>query len=88
VPPGTTTAAGPGSASAQASGRAKHVGDRRTRRRIIDGLQDLQVHLLEHLDYEERQAGPTMRRIDHVSKRMTRIELGYFLEPDATDPAI
>jgi hypothetical protein len=37
------------------------------RRRIIDGLQDLHVHLLEHLDYEERQAGPTMRRLDHLA---------------------
>jgi hypothetical protein len=37
------------------------------RRRIIDGLQDLHVHLLEHLDYEERHAGPTMRRLDHLA---------------------
>jgi Hemerythrin HHE cation binding domain len=36
------------------------------RRRVIDGLRDLHVHLLEHLDYEERRAGPTMRRLDHL----------------------
>jgi len=40
------------------------------RRRVIDGLQDLQVHLLEHLDYEERHAGPTMRRLDHLGYRV------------------
>jgi Hemerythrin HHE cation binding domain len=37
------------------------------RRRVIDGLRDLHVHLLEHLDYEERQAGPTMRRLEHLA---------------------
>jgi hypothetical protein len=37
------------------------------RRRVIDGLQDLHVHLLEHLDFEERQAGPTMRRLNHFA---------------------
>jgi hypothetical protein len=37
------------------------------RRRVIDGLQDLHVHLLEHLDFEERQAGPTMRRLNHLA---------------------
>jgi hemerythrin HHE cation binding domain-containing protein len=37
------------------------------RRRVIDGLQDLHVHLLEHLDYEERHAGPTMRRLDRLA---------------------
>ena len=36
------------------------------RRRVIDGLRDLHVHLLEHLDYEERYAGPTMRRIERL----------------------
>jgi hypothetical protein len=36
------------------------------RQRVIDGLQDLHVHLLEHLDYEERHAGPTMRRLDRL----------------------
>ena len=39
------------------------------RRRVIDGLRDLHVHLLEHLDYEELNAGPTMRRLE-------RLELG------------
>jgi hemerythrin-like domain-containing protein len=27
------------------------------RRRVVDGLQDLRVHLLEHLDYDELNAG-------------------------------
>jgi len=36
------------------------------RQRVIDGLQDLHVHLLEHLDYEERNAGPTIRRLDRL----------------------
>ena len=36
------------------------------RRSVIDGLQDLHVHLLEHLDYEELKAGPTMRRLDRL----------------------
>jgi hemerythrin HHE cation binding domain-containing protein len=33
------------------------------RPRVIDGLQELHVHLLEHLDYEEGHAGPTIRRL-------------------------
>jgi hypothetical protein len=37
------------------------------RRRVIDGLRDLHVHLLEHLDYEELHAGPTMRRLDQLA---------------------
>jgi hypothetical protein len=37
------------------------------RRRVVDGLQDLHVHLLEHLDYEERNVGPTVRRLDHLA---------------------
>ncbi len=37
------------------------------RRRVIDGLQDLHGHLLEHLDYEERNAGPTIRRLDRLA---------------------
>jgi hypothetical protein len=36
------------------------------RQRVIEGLRDLHVHLLEHLDYEERSAGPTMRRLDQL----------------------
>jgi hypothetical protein len=36
------------------------------RRRVIDGLQELHVHLLEHLDYEELNAGPAMRRLDRL----------------------
>jgi hypothetical protein len=38
------------------------------RRRVIDGLRDLHVHLLEHLDYEEQNAGPTMRRLDRLAR--------------------
>jgi hypothetical protein len=34
------------------------------RQRVIDGLHELHAHLLEHLDYEESNAGPTMRRLD------------------------
>jgi hypothetical protein len=37
------------------------------RRRVIEGLQDLHAHLLEHLDYEERSAGPTMRRLEGLA---------------------
>jgi hypothetical protein len=36
------------------------------RRRVIDGLHELHVHLLEHLDYEEANAGPTMRRLERL----------------------
>jgi hypothetical protein len=39
------------------------------RRQVAGGLQDLHAHLLEHLDYEERNAGPTMRRLDHLAGR-------------------
>jgi Hemerythrin HHE cation binding domain len=39
------------------------------RQHVIDGLQDLHVHLLEHLDYEEQNAGPTIRRLDHLETR-------------------
>lgn len=37
------------------------------RQRVIDGLTDLHVHLLEHLDYEELNAGPVLRRLDHLA---------------------
>jgi Hemerythrin HHE cation binding domain len=37
------------------------------RQRVIDGLKELHVHLLEHLDYEERNAGPTMRRLERLA---------------------
>jgi Hemerythrin HHE cation binding domain len=33
------------------------------RARVVDGLDALAVRLLEHLDYEERSAGPTIRRL-------------------------
>jgi hypothetical protein len=34
---------------------------------VIDALRDLHVHLLEHLDYEELQAGPTIRRLEGLA---------------------
>jgi hypothetical protein len=37
------------------------------RQRLIHGLRDLHGHLLEHLDYEERNAGPAMRRLDRLA---------------------
>jgi hypothetical protein len=37
------------------------------RQRVIDGLRELHIHLLEHLDYEELNAGPTMRRLHHLA---------------------
>jgi hypothetical protein len=37
------------------------------RQRVIDGLHDLHVHLLEHLDYEELNAGPTIRRLERLA---------------------
>jgi hypothetical protein len=37
------------------------------RRRVIDGLRDLHGHLLEHLDYEEHHAGPTIRRLEGLA---------------------
>jgi len=36
------------------------------RERLVEGLRELHVHLLEHLDYEELHAGPTIRRLDHL----------------------
>jgi hemerythrin HHE cation binding domain-containing protein len=50
-----------------AAGALTDTDDGDARRRVIDGLQALHVHLLEHLDYEERHAGPTMRRLDHLA---------------------
>ena len=37
------------------------------RLRVIDGLRDLHGHLLEHLDYEELNAGPTIRRLESLA---------------------
>ncbi len=37
------------------------------RRRVIAGLQALHGHLLEHLDYEEANAGPPLRRLDGLA---------------------
>jgi Hemerythrin HHE cation binding domain len=37
--------------------------DDAARRRLVDGLTALATVLLEHLQYEEREAGPTIRRM-------------------------
>jgi hypothetical protein len=37
------------------------------RGRVVIALQELHVHLLEHLDFEERNAGPTIRRLDRLA---------------------
>jgi hypothetical protein len=38
-------------------------GDATARRRVVDALTALATQLLEHLQYEEREAGPTIRRM-------------------------
>jgi hypothetical protein len=42
------------------------VGD--ARERVVLGLEELHAHLLEHLDYEELQAGPVMRRLERFPR--------------------
>ena len=42
------------------------VDDGETRSRVVDALRALGVHLLEHLDFEELNAGPTLRRLDYL----------------------
>jgi iron-sulfur cluster repair protein YtfE (RIC family) len=37
--------------------------DDTARRRVVDALTGLATQLLEHLQYEEREAGPTIRRM-------------------------
>jgi Hemerythrin HHE cation binding domain len=37
------------------------------RRGVIEGLRELHGHLLEHLDYEELNAGPAIRRLEHLA---------------------
>jgi hemerythrin HHE cation binding domain-containing protein len=39
----------------------------RARGRVVEALRELHGHLLEHLDYEEREAGPTIRRLDTLA---------------------
>jgi hypothetical protein len=52
----------------EATARALTDGDGGdARQRVIDSLQELHVHLLEHLDYEEHNAGPTIRRLDRLT---------------------
>jgi hemerythrin HHE cation binding domain-containing protein len=38
------------------------------RKSVIEGLEALHGHLLEHLDYEEANAGPAMRRMDGLAR--------------------
>ncbi len=48
----------------ESAARALTNGDgENARGRVIEGLKDLHVHLLEHLDYEELNAGPAIRRL-------------------------
>ena len=44
-------------------------GDDDARQRVVAALEELGVHLLEHLDYEELQAGPSIRRLDRLHGR-------------------
>jgi hypothetical protein len=44
------------------------TGEGDARQRVIEGLRDLHGHLLEHLDYEELNAGPTMRRLESLAR--------------------
>jgi Hemerythrin HHE cation binding domain len=37
------------------------------REHVVKGLRDLHGHLLEHLDYEERNAGPIICRLDSMA---------------------
>jgi iron-sulfur cluster repair protein YtfE (RIC family) len=39
------------------------------REAVVEGLEELHSHLLEHLDYEERHGGPVMRRLDSIPGR-------------------
>jgi Hemerythrin HHE cation binding domain len=39
------------------------VDDGKIRARLVDALKELATHLLEHLDFEELNAGPTLRRL-------------------------
>jgi hypothetical protein len=36
------------------------------RKRVADGLTVLAENLLAHLDFEEREAGPTLRRLERL----------------------
>jgi hypothetical protein len=36
------------------------------RQRVVEGLNVLAENLLAHLDFEEREAGPTMRRLERL----------------------
>jgi hypothetical protein len=42
-------------------------GDDASRARLTDGLTELAAELLVHLDFEEREAGPTIRRLEGLA---------------------
>ena len=46
-----------------AAGNLTEGGGDQARGRVVYGLQQLHSHLLEHLDFEEENAGPAVRRI-------------------------
>jgi hypothetical protein len=50
-----------------AAAALRDAADGDARRRLIDGLGELRAHLLEHLDYEELRAGPTLRRLERLA---------------------
>jgi len=52
----------------EAAARALNgTGDDHARERVVTALGELHVHLLEHLDFEERAAGPTIRSLDGLA---------------------
>jgi hemerythrin-like domain-containing protein len=51
----------------EAAARELTANNGEVRRRVIDGLEEHRLHLLEHLEYEEHNARLTMRRLDHLS---------------------
>jgi iron-sulfur cluster repair protein YtfE (RIC family) len=53
----------------EAAARAlREIDSSDTRRRVTDALYELQGRLLEHLEYEERNAGPAIRRLEHFGR--------------------
>jgi Hemerythrin HHE cation binding domain len=48
----------------EAAGALGEQADTAARRRVAEALELLAGHLLEHLEFEEREAGPTLRRLE------------------------
>jgi Hemerythrin HHE cation binding domain len=48
----------------EAAGALGEDADLEARKRVADALALLSEHLLEHLEFEEREAGPTLRRLE------------------------